>query len=281
MILSDTAALSIPFFDFLEQNLNISLFGYNDFKYIKPIRHYRTQVFYTLHLILEGSGTLCVEEKEYKIGQGDLFFIPPGIRFCYYPDEDHPWKYLWFELQGNHVIPYMEKMGFHPDNHVVPCVDFPGISMNLQEIFLNHQKQIPIGYYKVLSGFYHLLDSNDSRPERKNTNIIDDITNYIRHHSLHYALSIPELCQTFHISQSYLCKLFRDVHQCSPKNYVIKTRILNACKFLETTTLSVKEIAFSAGFVDEVHFMKTFKKMVGKTPSEYRRERSAQQKNTP
>ncbi len=275
MILSDVAALAIPFFDFLEQELNISLLGYNNFDYIKPIHHYRTQTFYTLHLILDGSGSFFVEDKEYKVGQGDLFFTPPGVRFCYYPIEGQSWKYIWFEISGSHVLPYMEKMGFHNNNHVVPCMDFSGISIALQQIFLDHQKKLSVGYYEILSVFFHLLNANDFRQDRKITNIVDDITNYIHHHSLNYSLSIPELCQTFHISQSYLCKLFRDAHQCSPKNYIIQTRISNACKFLETTTLSVKEIAFSAGFIDEVHFMKTFKKYVGKTPTQYRQKRQS------
>lgn len=272
MMLSNVSGLSIPYFDFLEQEFNISFLGYNNFKFIKPIHHYRTQTFYTLHLVLEGSGTLLVEDIEYKPKQGDLFFIPPGIRFCYYPDNDHPWNYIWFELHGKNVLPYIEKMGFGKNNHLVSCVDFPDISMTLEQIFLSHQKQIPVGYYQILSVFFHLLAANNSVQGQKNADIIDDITRYIRHHSLNHALSIPELCRTFHISQSYLCKLFRDTHQCSPKNYIIATRIQNACKFLETTSLSVKEIAFSVGYTDEIHFMKTFKKMIGKTPTEYRQE---------
>lgn len=273
MIISDVPVLSIPFFDFMEQNLKITILGYNNFEYIKPIHHYRTQTFYTLHLILEGSGTFSVEGREYKPKQGDLFFTPPGVRFCYYPDEDHPWKYIWFELQGKDVPLYMEKIGLSHTNHKSSCQDFSDISIILQQIFVNHQKQIPVSYFEVLSAFFHLLASNEPRLDQKNTNIIDDITNYIRHHSMNYSLSIPELCRTFHISQSYLCKLFRDAHQCSPKNYIIRTRISGARKFLETTNLSVKEIAFSVGFIDEIHFMKTFKKFVGKTPTEYRQER--------
>lgn len=272
MILSDIPGFSIPFFDFLEQDLKITVLGYNNFDYIKPIHYYRTQTSYTLHLILEGNGTYFVEDEKYRPMQGDLFFTPPGIRFCYYPDTEHPWKYIWFELQGNNVLPYIEKMGFSENNHVLPCLDFPDISMTLQQLFLNHQNQLPVGYYEILSAFFYLLNANHSRKELKSTNIIDNITDYIRHHSLNYSLSIPELCRSFHISQSYLCKLFRDAHQCSPKNYIIQTRILNACKFLETTDLSIKEISFSAGFTDEIHFMKTFKKIIGKTPTEYRKE---------
>ncbi len=276
LLLFDIPEISIPFFDFLEQDLIIPSIGYNDFNYIKPLHHYRTQTFYTIHLILEGSGTFLVEDKEYAPKQGDLFFTPPGVRFCYYPDKDHPWKYVWFELKGSNVPLYIEKMGFEPNKNVISCMDFPDISIRLQQILLDYHKNASTGYYEILSAFFYLVHTNLIGQKRKGLNLIDDITNYIRHHSVNHNLTIPELCRLFHISQSYLCKLFRDAHQCSPKNYIIQSRIQNACKFLETTTLSIKEVAFSAGYVDEVHFMKSFKKFVGKTPGQYRNERLVQ-----
>jgi two-component system response regulator YesN len=40
--------------------------------------------------------------------------------------------------------------------------------------------------------------------------------------------------------------------------------------FLRSTNIEVREIAFMVGFSDLPHFIKTFKKHTGKTPSKYR-----------
>ena len=55
-----------------------------------------------------------------------------------------------------------------------------------------------------------------------------------------------------------------------------------AKELLETTFLSVKEIVALAGFNDESHFVRNFKKLYGVTPSEHRgliRKSSNQRRN--
>ena len=48
-------------------------------------------------------------------------------------------------------------------------------------------------------------------------------------------------------------------------------RIELACELLENSDLSVRSVAHSCGFSDEIHFMKTFKSRTGMTAAEYRR----------
>ena len=44
----------------------------------------------------------------------------------------------------------------------------------------------------------------------------------------------------------------------------------DACLLLETTRLTVDEIAQRVGYQDRANFTRAFKKLTGKTPSEYR-----------
>ncbi len=57
-------------------------------------------------------------------------------------------------------------------------------------------------------------------------------------------------------------------HSFSNKAY--KYRINMAMELLRSTNIEVREIAFMVGFSDLPHFIKTFKKHTGKTPSKYR-----------
>ncbi len=270
---TDLDAMTASFYDYSERELFINYLGYNNFEYILPIRHFRTQSMYSLHIVLEGSGTLVVGDNKYNPQKGDMFFIPPDVRFCYYPDEDNLWKYVWIEFQGENAPLYATKMGFSENQHLLRCRDFSNIELLFYRLFGNYQRDATIGYYDVLSVFYRILDANLRVTDNKPGNIVDAVIDYMQCHYHNPGLSIPEISQNFNISHSYLCKLFQEANHCSAKNYLIQIRIFNACKLLETTMLSIKEIAFSVGFTDEIHFMKTFKKTMGQTPTQYRQSR--------
>jgi AraC-like DNA-binding protein len=56
----------------------------------------------------------------------------------------------------------------------------------------------------------------------------------------------------------------------SPAKYLKTLRMRQAATLLTTTFLSVKEIVRRVGLTDESHFVRDFKRLYGRTPSEYR-----------
>lgn len=110
--------------------------GYDNFAVTKPQRSFRVQTFYTWHFIISGSGTLEVEEEKYKLGSGDMFFIPPNVKMRYYPDSTDPWEYVWFSLEGETAEHYRELIGF--SNEVFVGKSFPNKTPSF--VFL----QIPV-----------------------------------------------------------------------------------------------------------------------------------------
>jgi AraC-like DNA-binding protein len=53
--------------------------------------------------------------------------------------------------------------------------------------------------------------------------------------------------------------------------YVNKLRVGKAIRFLEEGDLSMSEIAFECGFTNQYHFTRTFKKLAGTPPREFRK----------
>jgi transcriptional regulator GlxA family with amidase domain len=83
-------------------------------------------------------------------------------------------------------------------------------------------------------------------------------------------LSLVEFAQAVDLSIWRLSHLFKSEVGMPPIKYPRLLRIQRAKRLLESSFLSVKEIAFQVGVNDESHFVRDFRSVYGFSPSEYR-----------
>ena len=81
--------------------------------------------------------------------------------------------------------------------------------------------------------------------------------------------TIGELASDLHISEVYLRRLFHQETGVSPKQYLLHRRIQKAMSLLGTDYFSIADISSQCGFSDPKHFSVAYKKITGKTPTEY------------
>ncbi len=72
------------------------------------------------------------------------------------------------------------------------------------------------------------------------------------------------------MSTDHLRKLFKQYTGMTPLEYLTHMRMNYAANLLYNKSLTIKEIARMVGFIDPYYFSKAFKKMMGKSPTEYR-----------
>ena len=114
---------------------------------------------------------------------------------------------------------------------------------------------------------------------RPNTDVIDYRVNLailFIEANLNRQLSLNEIAQSINVSPWHLCRLFKMGTGTSVTQYLLGLRMEKAKELLETTCLRVKEIMNQVGIRDESHFARTFKKLFGFSPSQYRALRWAQ-----
>jgi AraC-like DNA-binding protein len=97
----------------------------------------------------------------------------------------------------------------------------------------------------------------------------------IQHINAHYAenIEMQQLASMLGISDSQFARRFRKLLGVSPKHYLLRVRINNACTLLAQTAKPITEIAMEVGFYDNPHFTRTFSKLMGSTPLAYRKTR--------
>ncbi len=83
-------------------------------------------------------------------------------------------------------------------------------------------------------------------------------------------LSLAEFAQSVNLSVWRLCHIFKSDVGMPPMRYLRGLRMERAKDLLESSFLSVKEIAYRVGLNDESHFVRDFKATYGSSPALYR-----------
>ncbi len=84
-------------------------------------------------------------------------------------------------------------------------------------------------------------------------------------------LTLVNVAQKVGITAGYLSTLFSQKVDKGFVDYLNELRIDHACTYLQQDYLKTYEIAYKVGFNDEKYFSKVFKKIIGQSPSEYRK----------
>lgn len=91
----------------------------------------------------------------------------------------------------------------------------------------------------------------------------------------HYAtklLSVSRIASEVGVSPDYLSRRFRQQLGCSMLTYLHRTRHRQAKRFLAGSAMSIKEIADACGYREAGELTRTFARLVGRSPTEYRLE---------
>lgn len=94
---------------------------------------------------------------------------------------------------------------------------------------------------------------------------------HIEQHSIK-DIQFGQLADRVHISERQLTRRFNRALNCSPLQYLQRVRIQHACHLLEVTQLPSSKIVYEIGYQDESSFRRLFKKQVGTTMEQYRRQ---------
>lgn len=94
---------------------------------------------------------------------------------------------------------------------------------------------------------------------------------YIQEHGADGRLTLRQLARTVHVSPWHLARMIKRQTGQGFVAHLHQVRIAAACRRLEQTALSVKEIAGAVGYDSSSQFDRRFKRQVGVTPLSYRR----------
>lgn len=92
---------------------------------------------------------------------------------------------------------------------------------------------------------------------------------YIFHNYLSLQ-SVSAVAERFGIRHALMCHLFKKHEGCSPHHFLLKRKMTHALHDLQQRSRTITEIADQLGFADRYSFSKTFKRVMGRSPSQAR-----------
>lgn len=264
-----------------EETLGITLFqhsvkGRDAFE--EPHKH----DFYMLFFVEKGSGFHNIDFTQHNVADNLVHFIRPG--------QVHNWllnaNTLGFQLMVSaEIITVFSNLSQLPffGQGVPSCLslskdEFQEFKKHLLEIEKGLSQDDLLSKEIVLLRLHLLLkllqkDYLDQFPEYhflgKPEKVIKKFNDLI---DIHFQTesSVRFYAAKLNITPNYL-NILSQKYLMMPASDVIKERtILEVKRFLTSTDLSIKEIAYQLGFNDNAYFSKVFKKYAGKTPGVFK-----------
>lgn len=87
-------------------------------------------------------------------------------------------------------------------------------------------------------------------------------------------ISLGQVAKAVNTSTFYFCKMFKKATGINFTEYLSRVRLEKARNLLLNPNLRISEIAYEVGFQSLTHFNRIFKKVVGQSPTEYRKQLS-------
>lgn len=127
--------------------------------------------------------------------------------------------------------------------------------------------QVMSGWFDdVLEKTHHYIQS---KRENKNADLVRKIVDYVRAHFAE-PLTLQAIADHVYMNGNYVSKLFKEETGQTFHELLTDIRFKSACDMLRGTDKGINDIAEKCGFGQKQNLIRTFKKQLGMTPTEYR-----------
>ena len=242
------------------------------------------------NLVLDGEVKVSTANQTQVFQKGEGFFLNSNVLAAMDSDTDCIMDSHLFHpvFLSGHFKSVFETKYLNPivQNRNLDMVAFRGTNTHQKQI-LNKLRQLgqlqkePDTEFQtrnLLSEIWLFLldeiknaDPNIYHPQQKNQDRILTMISFIQE-NFSEKLTLEDIADSAAVSTRECLRCFKSSIRQSPMDYLIEYRVRTAKKMLETTDLSITDIALRCGFNSNSYFRKLFHRICGKTPNAYRKE---------
>lgn len=236
---------------------------------------------YLFHYVLSGKGIYRTVDRfgtvqTYDVVAGQGFLINPHKSASYIADDNDPWEYTWVEINGIKAKEILDLAGLNVDHPI-----YTGDGTHMQNIMKEEMLQLTNyddqGMFYVIGHLYLFLhalyESSTHKRLEKRESINDHYVNEaIAFIEINYNsdISVEDLADLCGLNRNHFGKIFKQIVQITPQQFIIRYRMNKACEFLADHKLSITEVGCLVGYKHPLRFSRAFKTTFGVSPREWR-----------
>jgi AraC family transcriptional regulator, arabinose operon regulatory protein len=243
--------------------------------------HHRFQ-FFALGWVLSGRGTYQVDNGPIQpVYPGSVFTVYPGPLFHYGPKDPASitpptWEECFLVLRGPAIKHLIKHHLFFTDDKVHTAPPPPSLVPRWRQMVDLTRSPNPHDHDQaLLMALGFLLEVQHARNLARHPHLIDPLVDAAKSRlaALHHSdIHLPALAAHLGVSYSTLRQKFAAATGHGPARYLAQLRCQNAQKLLADTDTPIKQIAAQIGIPDPFSFSRTFKRITGTSPENYRRQ---------
>ena len=221
------------------------------------------------------SGTVVMKSvfESLTAGSGDLIFIPEGAKYCSIWSATDKIAFYSIHFRSDLASdPFWSTFGMQK----ITGMSGDGCGERVKRIFSLCGSGSPADQLRGYREFYGLASDAAEKMRKSIYREVPDILakalDYINENYRTIG-SVAEIAQSCYVSESRLYHLFRDHLQTTPVTCLNRIWILQATEMMKESSFSLEQIAAEMNFNSEYCFRKTFIRVTGITPSEFRKKR--------
>ncbi|WP_076459202.1 AraC family transcriptional regulator [Limosilactobacillus caccae] len=233
--------------------------------------------YYLIHYILAGSGTFTVNNIAYHLHAGQGFLIEPNYRTTYIADQATPWSYVWVGFAGQGAAQLIDQLAISETTPVFNSSNSFELANSVNQILLIDKmtpanKLLSLSYLLRFLSLIAAATVSDVKPEKPQQN--QYVTQAIQYVGQHLStVSVDKLARSVNLNRSYLTDLFKQNLDLTSSDYIRNFKITKARHLLESSTLSIDQIAEQCGYQHTNSFTRMFKQTYGISPRKYRQQK--------
>jgi AraC-like DNA-binding protein len=232
---------------------------------------------FSIGAIMAGQSSYLNGHSTRHISAGSVVLMNPGVVHACNPLHDQPWAYRMFYVDAGWLASVQRNGGIGAQDDFIPfaenCSTDSTLFAELDSLYvaLTENGTPPdIMQAAVLKFFQRLVTRLQTAKDHtacaphKMTRAAD----FIREHCIH-ALRLEDIAAAVQLSPSYLIRTFKAHYGLTPHGYLIDCRLQLARDGLRRGD-GIAEVAAQAGFADQAHLQRLFKRSLAATPGQYR-----------
>jgi AraC-like DNA-binding protein len=223
---------------------------------------------FSIGTVLAGHCAYVNGRKSQRIGTGSVVVMNPGDAHACNPNEDQRWSYRMLYVD---VAWMADDRPFQPFSTIVTTHCGLHAALNrLYELLTDPDAEHLEKHgaaLEFMTVVHDALSPADYPAQKTHPGLLRAVEfirdNYTR------SLKLEEICAAADLSPSYLIRAFKQEYGMTPHAYLTNCRIEFSRAQLRRGR-PIADVALAAGFADQAHLQRSFKKFVAATPGQYR-----------